>query len=566
MMAATTLTQTGNTLNELLSQRILVLDGAMGTMVHALQYGEREFRGRQFANHGKDLKNFIDILAITQPEAIYDIHRQYLEAGADIIETNTFGATNVAMADFALEDRVRELNIAAAQLARRAADEITARTPDRPRFVAGSIGPTNRQLSISGNVNDPGHRSTTFDEMVDAYYEQVAALVEGGVDLLLPETAFDTLVLKAALFAIEKYFDDAGVRLPVMASVTIFQGGRTLSGQTVEAFFDSVEHAPLLSVGFNCALGPKQLRPYLEELSHLAPCFVSCYPNAGLPNAFGGFDETPEMMATALGEYAEQGWLNIVGGCCGTTPPHIAAIAAAVNEKPPRIRPKIEPLTHFSGLEPFVIRPESTFTMIGERTNVTGSKKFAKLILNGQFEDAIAVAREQVEAGANVIDINMDEGMLDGEAAMTKFLNLVSAEPEICRVPIMADSSKWSVIEAGLKCIQGKGIVNSISMKEGEEAFLRSAQLVRRYGAAVVVMAFDEQGQAVTIEDKVRICQRAYKLLTERIGFQPTDIIFDPNILTVATGIEEHNRYAINFIEATRQIKQLCPARRSRVA
>ncbi|HEX4132393.1 MAG TPA: methionine synthase [Pirellulales bacterium] len=552
-------TQTRELVEQLLAERILVLDGAMGTMVHALKFGERDFRGRQFASHTKDLKNFIDILSITQPEAIETIHRQYLDAGADIIETNTFGATSVAMADFDLADRVRELNLAAALLARKAADEMTARTPHRPRLVAGSMGPTNRQLSISGNVNDPGKRTTTFDEMVGAYYEQVAALVEGGVDLLLPETAFDTLVLKAALFAIEKYFTDTGTRLPVMASVTIFQGGRTLSGQTVEAFWSSIEHADLLSVGFNCALGPQQLRPYLEELSHIAPRFVSCYPNAGLPNAFGGFDETPEMMASVLGSYAEEGWLNIVGGCCGTTPEHIAAIAHAVSDKPPRGLPKIEPLTHFSGLEPFAIRPDTNFTMIGERTNVTGSKKFSRLVLAGEFEKAVAVAREQVEAGANVLDVNMDEGMLDGEAAMTMFMNLIAAEPEVCRVPIMVDSSKWSVIEAGLKCVQGKGIVNSISLKEGEEAFLHHARLVRRYGAAVVVMAFDEQGQAVTIEDKVRICCRAYRLLTEEIGFPPTDIIFDPNILTVATGIDEHNRYAINFIEATRQIKQLCP-------
>ncbi|HWA99242.1 MAG TPA: methionine synthase, partial [Pirellulales bacterium] len=546
-------------IEQLLSERILILDGAMGTMVHALKFGEADFRGRQFARHSKDLKNFIDILAITQPEAIEAIHRQYLEAGADIIESNTFGATSVAMADFDLGDRVRELNLAAVQVARKAADEMTARTPDRPRFVAGSIGPTNRQLSISGDVNDPGKRTTTFDEMVDAYYEQVSALVEGGVDLLLPETAFDTLVLKAALFAIEKYFADTGNRLPVMASVTIFQGGRTLSGQTVEAFWDSIEHADLLSVGFNCALGPTQLRPYVEELSKIAPRYLSCYPNAGLPNAFGGFDETPEMMAATLESYADEGWLNIVGGCCGTTPEHIAAIAHAVAGKPPRAIPRIEPLTHFSGLEPFVIRPDTNFTMIGERTNVTGSKKFARLVLAGEFEKAVAVAREQVEAGANVLDVNMDEGMLDGAAAMTTFLNLIAAEPEVCRVPIMVDSSKWSVIEAGLKCVQGKGIVNSISLKEGEAAFLHHAQLVRRYGAAVVVMAFDEQGQAVTIDDKVRICQRAYRLLTEQIGFPATDIIFDPNILTVATGIEEHNRYAINFIEATRQIKATCP-------
>jgi 5-methyltetrahydrofolate--homocysteine methyltransferase len=558
-MAVVHQTNVQSLIEGLLAERILILDGAMGTMVHALGFGEREYRGEAFAGHSKDLKNFIDILSITQPEAIQNIHRQYLEAGADIIETNTFGATSVAMADFNLASQARELNLAAARLARQAADEMTARTPNRPRFVAGSIGPTNRQLSISGNVNDPGHRSTTFDEMVDAYYEQVAALVEGGVDLLLPETAFDTLVLKACLFAIDKFFEEEGIRIPVMASATIFQGGRTLSGQTVQAFWDSISHADLLSVGFNCALGPEQLRPYLEELAGIAPRYVSCYPNAGLPNAFGGFDATPESMAKALGEYAENGWLNIVGGCCGTTPAHIQAIAQAVADKLPRHRARPEPFTQLSGLEPLVIRPESNFTMIGERTNVTGSKKFAKLILNEQYEEAIAVAREQVEAGANIIDVNMDEGMLDGEAAMTKFLNLVSSEPEICRVPIMVDSSKWSVIEAGLKCIQGKGVVNSISLKEGEEAFLHYARLINRYGAAVVVMAFDEQGQATTIEDKVRISVRAYKLLTEEVGMSPTDIIFDPNILTVATGIEEHNRYAINFIEATRQIKQLCP-------
>ena len=558
-MAVSSQQATQATLDELLRSRILVLDGAMGTMVHQLKFGEAEYRGRQFADTPKDLKNFIDILCISQPDAIRRIHNQYLEAGADIIETNTFGATNVAMDDFGLRHKVRDLNLAACKLAREAVDEWNKRTPDKPRFVAGSMGPTNRQLSISGDVNDPGKRTTTFDEMVEAYYEQIDALVEGGADILLPETAFDTLVLKAALFAIEKYFTDKNIRLPVMASVTIFQGGRTLSGQTVEAFWTSISHANLMSVGFNCALGPSHMRPYVEDLSRLAPIPLSCYPNAGLPNAFGGFDETPEMMGDTLGAYAEQGWLNIVGGCCGTTPPHIKAIADAVRGKAPRKPPAPDGLMRLSGLEPLVIRPESNFTNIGERTNVTGSKKFAKLILDEKFEDAIGVAREQVESGANVIDINMDEGMLDGVAAMTKYLNLVSAEPEVCRVPIMVDSSKWSILEAGLKCIQGKGIVNSISLKAGEAEFLEQARLVRRYGAAVVVMAFDEEGQAVTVEDKVRICKRAYALLTEKVGFPPEDIIFDPNILTVATGIEEHNRYAINFIEAARLIKEQCP-------
>ena len=558
-MAATNPAETLATLRQLLGERILVLDGAMGTMVHALSPTEQNYRGARFAHHPKDLKNFIDILCLTWPEAIEQIHRQYLEAGADLVETNTFGASRVAMAEFGLEGLVRELNLEAVRIARRAADDFTRRNPDRPRFVAGSIGPTNRQLSIAANVADPGHRDVTFDEMVDNYYEQVAALVEGGVDILLAETAFDTLVLKACLFAIDRYCRDHGVRLPVMASFTIFEGGRTLSAQTVEACWTSIAHADLLSVGINCALGPDKVRPYLEELSAAASIPVSCYPNAGLPNAFGGFDETPEMMAHTLGEFAEQGWLNIVGGCCGTTPAHIRAIAAATTCNPPRRPARPEPLTRLSGLEPLVLRPESNFLMIGERTNVTGSRKFAKLILGGRFEEAVAVAREQVESGANVIDVNMDEALLDGEAAMTRFLNLIAAEPEVSRVPIMIDSSKWSVIEAGLKCVQGKGIVNSISLKEGEEAFLRQAALVRRYGAAVVVMAFDEQGQATSIDDKVRICQRAFRLLTEQAGFPPTDIIFDPNILTVATGIEEHNRYAINFIEATRQIKQLCP-------
>jgi len=545
--------------DELLHERILILDGAMGTMVHAKQYEEADYRGARFPNPKKDLKNLIDILVLTQPAAVRDIHRQYLEAGADIIETNTFGASALGLADFELQPLVREINTAAVKLARDAADECTRQNPRRPRFVAGSIGPTNKQLSIAGNVNDPGHRDVTFDQMVDNYCEQVQALIEAGVDLLLPETAFDTLVLKACLFAIERTFHKMGVRVPVMASFTIFDGGRTLSAQTVEATWNSIANHALLSAGINCALGPDKIRPYLEELSNATPRYVSCYPNAGLPNAFGGFDETPAMMARTLGEFAANGWLNIVGGCCGTTPSHIAAIAAAVSAHKPRVPAQPEPWLRLSGLEPLTLRPESNFLAIGERTNVTGSRKFAKLILNQQYEQAVAVAREQVENGANVIDINMDEGMLDGEAAMTKFLNLISAEPEVARVPIMVDSSKWSVIEAGLKCVQGKGIVNSISLKGGEAEFLEQARKVRQYGAAVVVMAFDEAGQAVTVEDKVRICQRAYKILTERVGFPPQDIIFDPNILTVATGIEEHNRYAVNFIEATRRIKQVCP-------
>jgi 5-methyltetrahydrofolate--homocysteine methyltransferase len=546
-------------LDELLNERILMLDGGMGTMVHALKFEEQDYRGSRFASFHKDLKNLIDILVLTQPDAIRKIHRQYLEAGADIIETNTFGASALGLAEFELQPIVRDLNVAAVKLCRDVADEFNKLNPQRPRFVAGSMGPTNKQLSIAANVNDPGHRDVTFDQMVDNYVEQAVVLIESGVDLLLPETAFDTLVLKAALIAIEKAFVKTGVRLPVMASFTIFDGGRTLSAQTVEAVLNSINNHDLFSAGINCALGPDKIRPYLEDLSNLNPRYVSCYPNAGLPNALGGFDETPEMMAKTLGEFAANGWLNIVGGCCGTTPAHIAAIAKSVTQHKPRVRPTLPSYTRLSGLEALTLRPESNFLSIGERTNVTGSRKFAKLILNNQYEQAVAVAREQVENGANVIDINMDEGMLDGEAAMTKFLNLISAEPEVTRVPLMIDSSKWSVIEAGLKCVQGKGIVNSISLKGGEEEFLAQARKVRQYGAAVVVMAFDEQGQAVTIEDKVRICQRAYKLLTEQIGFPPTDIIFDPNILTVATGIEEHNRYAINFIEATRQIKQVCP-------
>jgi 5-methyltetrahydrofolate--homocysteine methyltransferase len=558
-MASSTPTTRVDSLHALLSNRIAVLDGAMGTMVHALGLDEQGFRGAPFRDHPKDLKNCIDVLVLSQGDAIRGIHAAYLEAGADIVETNTFGATSLALADFGLADRTRELNLAAARLAREAADAATAKTPDRPRFVAGSIGPTNKQLSIAGNVADPGHRDVTFDQMVATYREQIEALIEGGVDLLLAETAFDTLVLKSCLYAIEQVFSDTGVRLPVMASFTVFEGGRTLSAQTVEACWTSLSHVDLLSVGVNCALGPEKLRTHLADLSRITPRLVSCYPNAGLPNALGGFDETPEAMASVLGEFAKEGWLNIIGGCCGTTPAHIKAIAEAVGKYPPRKPAVPSSRSRYSGLEMLEIRPESSFTIVGERTNVTGSRAFARLIKEERYEEALSVARQQVENGANIIDVNVDEGMLDGPAVMTKFLTLLSSEPDVARVPVMVDSSRFEVLEAGLKCIQGKGIVNSISLKEGEETFLRHARTIRRYGAAVVVMAFDEEGQATDVERRVSICKRAYTLLTEQAGFPPEDIIFDPNILTVATGIEEHNRYALNFIEATRLIKQAMP-------
>jgi 5-methyltetrahydrofolate--homocysteine methyltransferase len=546
-------------LHALLASRIAVLDGAMGTMVHALGLDEQGFRGAPFRDHPKDLKNCIDVLVLSQGDAIRGIHAAYLEAGADIVETNTFGATSLALADFGLADRTREMNLTAARLAREAADAATAKTPDRPRFVAGSIGPTNKQLSIAGNVADPGHRDVTFDQMVATYREQIEALIEGGVDILLAETAFDTLVLKSCLYAIEQVFTDTGVRLPVMASFTVFEGGRTLSAQTVEACWTSLSHVDLLSVGVNCALGPEKLRTHLADLSRATPRLVSCYPNAGLPNALGGFDETPEAMAAVLGEFAREGWLNIIGGCCGTTPAHIKAIAEEVAKYPPRKPATPERRSRYSGLEMLELRPESSFTVIGERTNVTGSRAFARLIKEERYEEALSVARQQVENGANIIDVNVDEGMLDGPAVMTKFLTLLSSEPDVARVPVMVDSSRFEVLEAGLKCVQGKGIVNSISLKEGEETFLRHARTIRRYGAAVVVMAFDEEGQATDVERRVAICKRAYKLLTEQAGFLPEDIIFDPNILTVATGIEEHNRYALNFIEATRLIKKAMP-------
>src|SRR3989441_480480 len=547
-------------IEQLLQTRIAILDGAMGTMIQAHRLDEAGFRGRQFATHPSDLKGCNALVCPPRPELVGAIHRQYLDAGADIIETNTFNSTAISMADYKLEAHVYDLNLAGASVARKAVDVVMAKDPKRQRFVAGAIGPTNRTASMSPDVNNPAFRTITYDELVAAYTEQVRGLMDGGVDVLLCETVFDTLNLKAALFAIDQYFEAKGRRVPVMVSVTITdRSGRTLSGQTVEAFWNSIAHIPLLSVGINCALGAKQMRPYIEELSQIAPVFISCYPNAGLPNAFGGFDETPEIMTADLGEFAASGWLNIVGGCCGTTPAHIKALAEAVRELSPRTPTTPEPYTRLSGLEPLTIRPDTNFVNIGERTNVTGSPAFAELVLSGDYEGALAVARQQVDGGAQIIDVNMDEAMLDSKDAMSTFLRLIASEPDIARVPIMIDSSKWEVIEAGLKCVQGKGIVNSISLKEGEEAFRRHARLIKRYGAAVVVMAFDEVGQADTIERKVQICARAYRILTEEIGFSPQDIIFDPNVLTVATGIEEHANYAINFIEATRKIKAALP-------
>ena len=547
-------------LERILQRRIVILDGAMGTMIQAHKLDEAGYRGVEFAGHARDLKGCHDLLSITQPDIIESIHRQYLEAGADIIESNTFNSTSISMADYKLEHMVYGLNLAGARVARRAVEKVTAADPTRPRFVAGAIGPTNRTASMSPDVNNPAFRAVTYDQLVEAYTEQIRGLVDGGVDLLLAETVFDTLNLKAALFAIDQYFEEKGRRVPVMVSVTITdRSGRTLSGQTVEAFWDSISHMKLLSVGINCALGAKQMRPYIEELSQLAPVYISCYPNAGLPNAFGGFDETPDIMSADLREFAANGWLNIVGGCCGTTPAHIKAIAEAVREFTPRVLETPEPYTRLSGLEPLTIRPDTNFVNIGERTNITGSPAFAKLILSGDYEGALAVARQQVEGGAQIIDVNMDEAMLDSKEAMSTFLKLIASEPDITRVPIMIDSSKWEVIEAGLKCVQGKGVVNSISLKEGEEAFKRHARLIKRYGAAVVVMAFDEVGQADTLDRKVEICARAHRILTKEIGFPPQDIIFDPNILTVATGIEEHSGYAVAFIEATRRIKASLP-------
>jgi 5-methyltetrahydrofolate--homocysteine methyltransferase len=550
-------------LEALLCERIVILDGAMGTMIQQRKLDEDSFRGNRFKGWTKPLRGNNDLLNITRPSVIEEIHRQYLEAGADIIETNTFNSQAISLADYGMETLGYELSKAGAECAKRAVAAVQAAQPGRQYFVAGAIGPTTKTSSISTDVNNPGARGTTYEALVEAYGEQVRGLLDGGVDLLLVETIFDTLNAKAAFFAIQQVFDAGGRRVPIMASVTFIQAGsnRGVTGQTVEAFWNSISHVPLLSVGMNCALGPKEMRPLIEELSSIAPVYLSAHPNAGLPNPLlpTGFPETPDSLAPQLREWAQNGWLNIVGGCCGTTPAHIKQIAEAVRGIPPRNIPSVEPYTRLSGLEALTIRPDSNFVNIGERTNVTGSPAFARMILAGDYEAALSVARQQVEGGAQIIDVNMDEGMLDSKAAMEKFLRLVASEPDIARVPIMVDSSKWEVLETGLRNIQGKPVVNSLSLKEGERKFIEQATLVRRYGAAVVVMAFDEQGQADTLERKIEICARSYKLLTERVGFPPQDIIFDPNVLTVATGIEEHNDYAVHFIEATRWIKNNLP-------
>ncbi|MXV51041.1 methionine synthase [Pedobacter sp. HMF7647] len=549
-----------------LSKRILIIDGAMGTMIQRYQLKEADFRGERFKNHSCDLQGNNDLLNISRPDIIKAIHTEYFKAGADIIETNTFSTQRISLADYQMEELAYELSFEGARLAKEAAAEFMSTNPGVPKFVAGAIGPTNRTASLSPDVNDPGFRAVIFDDLVEAYYDQVRGLVDGGVDLLLIETIFDTLNAKAAIFAIKKYENELNSesgdkrKLEIMISGTITDAsGRTLSGQTVEAFLNSVNHGDLLSIGLNCALGAKEMRPHIEELAAKAGCYISAYPNAGLPNEFGAYDEVPHETAHLVEDFIASGFVNIVGGCCGTTPDHIQCIAEKAAKYPPRSIPFIEPYLRLSGLEPVTITPESFFVNIGERTNVTGSPKFAKLILNGNFEEALAVARQQVEGGAQVIDINMDEGMLDSEAAMTRFLNLVASEPDISKLPIMVDSSKWTVIETGLKCIQGKGIVNSISLKEGEEKFKEYARKIMQYGAATVVMAFDETGQADNYQRRIEICKRSYDILVNEVGFPPQDIIFDPNILTVATGLEEHNNYAVDFIEATRWIKQNLP-------
>ncbi|VGO20303.1 methionine synthase [Pontiella sulfatireligans] len=552
--------ESGNRFAGLLSQQVLILDGAMGTMIQKHKLEEADFRGERFAAHPSDLKGNNDLLTLTKPKVIEDIHVAFLEAGADIIETNTFSCTTTSQADYGLESLVRELNIEGAKLARQALDRVLANDPARTLFVAGSIGPTNRTASISPDVNDPGYRAVTFDDLVASYSEQTEALIEGGVDVLLVETIFDTLNAKAALFAIEEVFEKTGQRLPVMVSVTITdKSGRTLSGQTPAAFWYSIEHAKPISVGINCALGAEDMRPYLEELGKVAPCYISIYANAGLPNAFGGYDDTPEDMGKIYDNFAQHGLANIWGGCCGTTPDHILAMAEVVKKHPPHVPPQPDAYPHFSGLEPLRITPEMNLVMVGERSNITGSPKFARLIREGDLEAALQIARHQVETGANMVDINMDEGLIDSEAMMVKFLNLVASEPDISKVPIMIDSSKWEVIEAGLKCVQGKAIVNSISMKEGEDAFREHARKIQRYGAGMVVMAFDEQGQADTTERRIEICTRAYNILVGELGIDPTDIIFDPNVFPIGTGMEEHRINAVSFFEATKVIRETLP-------
>ncbi|MFC2133426.1 methionine synthase [Bacteroidota bacterium] len=548
-------------LKKILNERIMVLDGAMGTMIQRYKLTEADYRGEQFKDHPVDLKGNNDLLSLTQPEIIKDIHLEYLEAGADIIETNTFNGTSISQADYKTESYTYDINFASAKIAKEAAEEFSKKNPDKLRYVAGALGPTNKTASISSDVNDPGYRAATFDDFVVAYKEQARGLIDGGADILLIETIFDTLNAKAAIYAVQEHCEEIDKEIPVMISGTIVdQSGRTLSGQTIEAFWISISHTKnLLSVGLNCSLGPKQMRPFIEELSNIAQCYVSLYPNAGLPNEFGGYDETPNDMVAVLNDYAANGYFNIVGGCCGTTPEHIKAFTEITKNFEPRKIPYAEPYLRLSGLEPLVFRPDSNFINIGERTNVAGSKKFARLIKEGNYEEALSVARDQVENGAQIIDVNMDEAMINSEEAMFKFLNQAAAEPDIAKVPVMLDSSKWSVIETGLKCLQGKGIVNSISLKEGEEVFIDQAKKILRYGAAVIVMGFDEKGQADTLERRIEIADRAYKILTDEIGFPPQDIIFDPNIFAVGTGLEEHNTYAIDYIEAAKWIKKHLP-------
>ncbi len=553
-----------NTLQKLqiiLQERILVLDGAMGTMIQRYKLSETDFRGERFQDHPGDLQGNNDLLSITRPDVIKEIHHAYLEAGSDIIETNTFSGTSIAQADYKMHDLAYELNRESAKIAKEAADEYTKKNPEKPRFVAGALGPTNKTASLSPDVNNPGYRAVSFDDLAKAYGEQARGLIDGGADILLVETVFDTLNCKAALYAIQELSEELNRDVPIMVSGTIVdQSGRTLSGQTVEAFWISVSHTKnLLSVGLNCALGAKQMRPFIEEFSKAATCFVSVYPNAGLPDEFGEYNETPETMSKQLDDFGRNGFYNIVGGCCGTTEKHIKMIADLAAKHKPRELPEHEPYLRLSGLEPLVVRPETNFVNVGERTNVTGSRKFARLIKEENYEEALSIAKDQVEGGAQILDVNMDEGMLESEEVMTTFLNLIASEPDIAKLPIMVDSSKWSVLETGLKCLQGKGVVNSISLKEGEENFKEQAKKVRRYGAAVIVMAFDEKGQADSYERRIQICERAYKILTKEVGFPPQDIIFDPNILTVATGMEEHNNYAVDYIKATKWIKENLP-------
>ena len=547
-------------LKHLLKENILVMDGAMGTMIQDYQLNENDFRGKRFQKHGFDLKGNNDILSITQPEIIKNIHDSFLKSGADIIETNTFNSTSISQADYGLEKNIYELNKTSAELAVSVCKKYNIKKQNKPRFVCGSIGPTNKTASMSPDVSSPGFRNIDFDELKESYIEQVNGLIDGGVDLLLIETVFDTLNCKAAIFAVDTVFEEKKINIPLMISGTITDAsGRLLSGQTVEAFWHSIRHANLIAVGLNCALGVEAIRPYIYEFSKIADTNILVYPNAGLPNEFGGYDESPKNMASNLKEFASSGLVNIIGGCCGTTPEHISEFAYAIKNIKPRKTPSFQPLTKLSGLESVIIRPESNFINIGERTNVTGSLKFKRLIKEDKYDEALSVALDQVKNGAQIIDINMDEGLIDGEKAMVKFLRLIAAEPDISKVPIMIDSSKWSVIEEGLKNIQGKGIVNSISLKEGEEEFIRQAKLIRKYGASVIVMAFDENGQADTYKRKVEICERAYKILTDIVNLEPEDIIFDPNIFAIATGIEEHNQYGKAFIESSKFIKEKMP-------